>query len=71
MQRVGNFNKGMFLKSAILLLVATSLLLLGMFSAFAEEEDTLALIRKYVQQSPPLTAYGKNVKAMVWHRSHI
>ncbi len=27
MQRVGNFNKGMFLKSAILLLVATSLLL--------------------------------------------
>lgn len=70
MQRVGNFNKGMFLKSAILLLVATSLLLLGMFSAFAEEEDTLALIRKYVQQSPPLTAYGKNVKAMVWHRSH-
>ena len=70
MQRVGNFNKGMFLKSAILLLVATSLLLLGMFSAFAEEEDTLALIRKYVQQSPPLAAYGENVKAMVWHRSH-
>ena len=33
------------------------------------EDDSLALIRQYVQQVPPLTAYGRDVGAMVWHRS--
>jgi len=55
-------------KAIFLFLLMLSLSVFSAVSA-AAEDDSLALIRRYVQQVPPLTAYGKDVRAMVWHRS--
>jgi hypothetical protein len=62
-------EKAFFIKAAILLSI-----MLFFFTApdvaLAGDEDNLKLIREYVKQVPPLTAYGKDTKAMVWQRSH-